>query len=248
MSTSLYDEYSTHTGAAHLDYHSDVGRIAKHFLRFLVPHLALNRRLADANIFEFGVGWGRNLLALQCLGARRLSGVDISREQVAIAHRLGLSDVVHREIESVFSTPQAAPQVDVLLAIDVLEHLSLDEIAAFRDLVDRQLSPDGLLVLQVPNGDAVLNPIPPGDLTHLRAFSPQSIRQLLRMMGLEPIHIAGIAYPGSGIAYAVRGFLARFVVGPIVQSVALVLYGRTEARDFVRPNILAVARRPSVTR
>jgi SAM-dependent methyltransferase len=240
--SSLYDTYATQTRSTDLDHRADIRRVARHLRRHLLPVLPSGIDLGKSRIFEFGAGWGRNLLALAELGACDLRGIDISAEQVAIGHRLGLD-----RLELV--PPGAAPpssvdeaRFDIVLAIDVLEHLDLDALHAFSGLVRRTLVPGGLLIVQVPNALAPFNPVPAGDLTHLRGFTPGSLRQFLTLAGTDALHLSGIPFPGEGPGHALRSALARALVQPAAALISLLLYGRSADPVRIEPNLLCIGR------
>jgi len=240
--SSLYDTYATQTGSVELDHRADVQRVAKHFRLRLLPTLPSDFELEKCRIFEFGAGWGRNLLAMAELGATDLCGIDISAEQVAIGRQLGLRNL---ELIAPGSAPPSSitqSKFDIVLAIDVLEHLDLDSLYNFSRLVRNILSPNGLFIVQVPNALAPFNPVTAGDLTHLRAFTSASLRQLFALAGTEPIYIAGIPFPGQSPAHTIRACLTRGIVSPLIRLLSCVLYGRSNDPVQVEPNLLGLAR------
>ncbi len=240
--TSLYDTYASQTGASALDHRADISRVAEHYRRFLLPALRGRVDLGHCRIFEFGAGWGRNLLALTSLGANDVCGIDISPDQVALGRGLGLASL---ELVAAGADPLqllGGRQFDMVLAIDVLEHLDLDTLHAFTQMVGQILVPGGLLVVQVPNALAPFNPVISGDLTHLRCFTASSIRQLFELANAQPLYLAGVPFPGSGPIARVRSALAQWLVKPFVGFVSVVLYGRSSDRVVVEPNLLAIAR------
>lgn len=240
--SSLYDTYASQTGAETLDHLTDVRRVAEHFRRHLVPVLSSNVELDKCSIFEFGAGWGRNLLAMAELGVTELCGIDISEEQIAIGRRLGLTKLELLTPGSPLPASITQSQYDIVLAIDVLEHLDLDALYDFSRMVRKILKPNGLLIVQVPNALAPFNPVIAGDLTHLRGFTSASLRQLLALSGTEPIHLAGIPFPGQSALHAVRAFISHVLVAPFVRLLSWILYGRSADLVMVEPNLLGVAR------
>jgi 2-polyprenyl-3-methyl-5-hydroxy-6-metoxy-1,4-benzoquinol methylase len=139
-------------------------------------------------------------------------------------------------------------QFDILLAIDVLEHLDLDGLHRFSRLVREVLRPGGLLIVQVPNAQAPFNPVTAGDLTHLRAFTPASLRQLFALAGTDAVHLSGMPFPGHGKSHQVRSAAIRGLVAPCVRLLCWLLYGRSPDRVVVEPNLLGVARSRSEPR
>ena len=241
--SSIYDEYASVTRATEIAHADDARRTAVHFARHLMPRIPQVKSVAERGAWlEFGAGWGRNLLALRELGVRDLVGVDISREQVSLAHRLGLPELRLIDPGQPLLQMLAGRCFDVVLAIDVLEHLSLAQLEAFAADVHALLRPGGLLVLQVPNDLAPFNPVRSGDLTHLRAFTPTSVQQFFALAGVQPIHIGGIPFPGVGWSQTLRHAVVTSVIAPIVQLLSIALYGNGAGPVPVSPNLLGIAR------
>lgn len=242
--SELYRLYATVTNATSLAHAQEVERTAAQFARVLLPTLRQGGLgLERARVLEFGAGWGRNLLALRSLGATALLGVDASEEQVALGRRLGVEGLELVSANESLPEKVGSEAFDVVLAIDVLEHLPLPELERMARELPRLLRPGGFLVVQVPNDLAPLSPIRAGDLTHLRAFTGESVVQFLRLCGLEPVLVRGVAFPGSGLLHRARDGLARWVLWPAMAAASRVLYGRADAFGIHAPNILAVGQR-----
>jgi 2-polyprenyl-3-methyl-5-hydroxy-6-metoxy-1,4-benzoquinol methylase len=141
----------------------------------------------EAVILDLGCGCGRLLLPLKHLGYRNLHGVDISDEQVRLASELGLTCVVRDDVLSYLQgTPEG--EVDVVFALDVLEHIPKESLIDLVSAVYRALKPGGRFLIHVPNGQAIFSgSIVYGDLTHQTAFTQTSIGQLLRVCGFDQI-------------------------------------------------------------
>jgi SAM-dependent methyltransferase len=141
----------------------------------------------EAPILDLGCGYGRLLLTLKRLGYTNLRGVDLSDEQVRLAGELGLSCVVRGDV---LPYVQAIPEggVDVVFAIDVLEHIPKESLIELVCAVYRALKPGGRFVIHVPNGQAIFSgSMVYGDLTHQTAFTQASMGQLLRVCGFDQI-------------------------------------------------------------
>jgi len=245
---NVYETYSRTTSANSLEHAKDSARVAKHFHRHLLPILQREGcALEKARIFEFGAGWGRNLQALRSLGGKDLRGVDISQEQVELAHRLGMDSITLTSPEEDLGLRLEGERFDLILVMDVLEHLSLRQIEILAETIQKIVSPSGLIVIQVPNDLAPLNPVRFGDLTHLRAFTVASVKQFFELANVQSLSIKGVPFPGSGIPQLLRSALVTILVAPLTRFVSFLLYGRNEEK-FVDPNLLAVGRHRSVPR
>ena len=72
----------------------------------------------------------------------------------------------------------------LIVAIDVIEHFSKEELIRLLHKVRAALKPNGMFLLQTPNGGGLLpNSIIYGDMTHFTILSLDSIRQVLRLVG-----------------------------------------------------------------
>ena len=75
---------------------------------------------------------------------------------------------------------------DLIAAFDVFEHIPQDDcIALLRDMAER-LSPGGILLLRVPNGESPFGRIfQHGDLTHVTTLGLSKFKQIASLTGLE---------------------------------------------------------------
>jgi ubiquinone/menaquinone biosynthesis C-methylase UbiE len=101
------------------------------------------RNKPDARLLDVGCGTGSNLRAFASLA--RVVGVDSSAEALKFCRMRGVSSVARGEIERL---PFADASIDVITAMDVLEHTD-DDLVALREL-RRVCRPDGLLLVTVP--------------------------------------------------------------------------------------------------
>lgn len=133
----------------------------------------------SAAVLELGCGAGRLLHAAQELGYRNVRGVDVSAEQVSTAARLGVRGVSQGDALTEIAG-QAPASLDVVVCWDLLEHLAMEPLLALPPLVFRALKPGGVWLIHVPNGTSpFVGRVLFGDITHYRAFTPESMRQLL---------------------------------------------------------------------
>jgi SAM-dependent methyltransferase len=127
--------------------------------------------------------------------------VDISAEQVALAHRRGVRAECDDALTYLPDQPRA---YEAIIAVDVLEHFTRDELAPLLRHVYAALRPGGRLLVQTANG-AGLHPgqVIYGDLTHQTIFTPESLAQLLRSVGFDAL----ACYETGPIPVRVRGKL-----------------------------------------
>ena len=131
-----------------------------------------------ANIIDLGCGHGAFLYFLAKAGYTRLSGVDVSFEQVELARRLGIDGVQHGDLLQFLIALDNA-SVDVVLLMDVLEHLMRAEMFELLGHVHRVLRPGGKCIAHVPNAEGLYGMrIRYGDISHEQAFTAMSAQQV----------------------------------------------------------------------
>jgi 2-polyprenyl-3-methyl-5-hydroxy-6-metoxy-1,4-benzoquinol methylase len=173
----LYKAYASgHAGsgdgpAAALANHRD--------LRLLLP-------LSSAGpVIDIGCGQG-HLVRLLHDDHYEAYGVDVSSEQVAIAHAAGLDRVRHGDFRDIL--PGQRGQFAAVTATDLLEHLTKDEVLDTFGCVAAALMPGGRFVARVPNAVSPLGGhVRYGDFTHESSFTVRSVRQLVVAMGFRQV-------------------------------------------------------------
>lgn len=209
---------------------------ARFFDHLLGP--LLGERPGD--VLEVGCGPGTFLYWAVARGAASVRGVDVSDEQVAVARSLDLP----AEVASFQSyLPGRRERFDLVVALDVIEHLTRDEAFELLDLTLAALRPGGRLVLATPNGAALRpGPIWHGDLTHETIYSPKTISLALRLAGYEAIRVREVAPPPTTPRSRIRRALWS-LVRLVPMAIDLVETGAAGDRVYSR-NMVVVARRP----
>ncbi|HKP62019.1 MAG TPA: class I SAM-dependent methyltransferase [Polyangiales bacterium] len=132
----------------------------------------------SAAVLELACGDGGLLRCLAAHGYGDALGVDLSPEQVARARAAGTTRV---EQADVFTALERLPESskDVVIAIDLLEHLDKEEVMKLLDEVHRVLRPGGRLVMHTVNAESpFFGRVRYGDFTHRNAFTKLSIAQV----------------------------------------------------------------------
>lgn len=121
-------------------------------------------------------------------GFSNCHGVDYSAEQIALARSRGVSADVGNLFDSLALRDEAW---DVIFFIDVIEHLTKEDLARFGRLVFKALKPGGRLVIHTPNGEGLSHGhIVYGDLTHETIFNENSMVQFLRAFAFKEIKVS----------------------------------------------------------
>ena len=141
----------------------------------------------DAAGIDLGCGYGAVLFYAREAGYENLRGVDFSQEQVDEARRLGIDGVFRGALVETLGE-MADNSQDLVLSLDVVEHLTRDELIPFVDEVSRVLRSGGRWLIKVPNGESpFFGRVRYGDLTHELAFTRQSISALLLASGFSRV-------------------------------------------------------------
>jgi SAM-dependent methyltransferase len=193
----------------------------------------------NIKILDLGCGYGALLYLLKEAGYHDLQGVDTSSEQVACAKQLGLSFVREGDLLETLKEDDDC-SYDFLIAFDVLEHFSKDEILIFANEAYRVLKSGGRLLIHAPNGEAIFpGAVFFGDLTHETCFTRQSLRQLVNVSGFSSVQIIEDAPTVHGLKS-----LLRYILWKMFRTLFRVIYVAETgdwAKDLVlSQNLLAV--------
>lgn len=181
----------------------------------------------NAKILYIGCGMGHFLYYLASYRYTNFYGIDISKQQIRF-----IKEGIHSmcpELSGIFKEISKKVEVadayeflkknelkfDVIVALDIIEHLPKERIIEFLELVNRSLVPNGIFIAKTGN---LANPfsigIRYGDFTHELGFTDRSLVQILRMAKFREVAV----YPYKGprtfmkeIVYKFRIFAIRFI-------------------------------------
>jgi 2-polyprenyl-3-methyl-5-hydroxy-6-metoxy-1,4-benzoquinol methylase len=155
------------------------------------------------SVIDIGCGQGE-LVKLLLADGYDAHGVDVSPEQVAIAHAAGLSRVRHGDYRDML-TDFRARQLATVTATDLLEHLTKDEVLDTFDRIAEALCPGGVFVARVPNAVSPLGGhIRYGDFTHESSYTARSVQQVAAAAGFSSVTVQPCSPVAHGIVSAAR--------------------------------------------
>jgi 2-polyprenyl-3-methyl-5-hydroxy-6-metoxy-1,4-benzoquinol methylase len=159
------------------------------------------------------IGCGSGQLVRCLLGdGYDAEGIDVSPEQVSLAHQTGLKQVQQGDYLGLLQ--QRPGQLAAVTATDLLEHLTKPEVLGAFDTVAAALRPGGRFIARVPNAVSPFGGrIRYSDFTHESWFTAQSIRQLAAVAGFSTVHVAGCPPPVHGPGSAVRAGIWKPISG-----------------------------------
>jgi 2-polyprenyl-3-methyl-5-hydroxy-6-metoxy-1,4-benzoquinol methylase len=134
---------------------------------------------------------------------------------------------------------------DLVVALDVFEHLDQGQLTGLLKSVNAILRPGGRVLARVPSGDSPFSrAMQHGDLTHRLVLGSSAIRQLVDKAGLDVVCVREPAMPLRGLG--LRAFLRRLavvtgrrVIYPIVTNVLM-----GGGRPILTPDLVFVLEKP----
>lgn len=183
---------------------------APYLKRLIRKHFPLDKKCA---VLELGCGHGALIYFAREYGYRNVIGVDRSPQQVAEARHLGIAGINEGDLMETLKT-YPNNSLDVVVAFDVIEHFTKDELLPFVDQVNRVLRPGGKWIIHVPNGESPFGGrMRYWDFTHEQAFTSTSITQLLKSSGFTEIS----CYEDAPIPHGFKS-LGRWVLWKMIRS------------------------------
>lgn len=236
----LYDNYVS-TGQAGANVNPQTGLNVgdyPYISSLIQQHLPSKKDMA---ILDLACGHGALIYCLKHHGYSNLSGVDISAQQVKLAHELGLTEIKCQDIQDFLADKVNA--FDVIFLMDILEHLTKQELFDCLDSVNKSLSADGMLVIHVPNAEGIFGMrIRYGDLTHENCFTPQSISQALNACGIHKID----CFEDKPVIHGIKSFVRYVLWMLLTVPFRLLLAAETGVvKSVLSQNMLVIARKVS---
>jgi SAM-dependent methyltransferase len=140
----------------------------------------------DARCLDLACGCGEMLYLLERAGFRNTAGVDLCKEELEEARRYVRGLLSQADILEHLKTLESS-SLDLLTALNFLEHLSKDKLLAVLKECRRVLRPGGTLVAMVPNAISPFGSVTRHwDITHEWAFTPNNFHQLSALCGFGP--------------------------------------------------------------
>ena len=189
---------------------------------------------ADKNVVVLDLGCGHGALVhfVRVAGYHNVTGVDRSPQQVKEAEHLGIKGVREGDLMDALRT-QSDESVDVVVAFDVIEHFTKDELLPFLDQVHRVLRKEGRWIIHAPNGEAPFGVrMRYWDFTHELAFTRTSIIQLLKSSGFSRVSCFEDTPVVHGIKSMARWILWKVIRGFLRMYLAVETGGRRKGLHF----------------
>jgi SAM-dependent methyltransferase len=162
-------------------------------------------------IVDLGCGSGAILRVLAERGYRSLLGVDVSQEQATLARNLPGVTVVTADLRE-FLANTSDGSYEVIIAFDVLEHFTRDELLTILRNIHRVLRQGGRLIAHVPNGEGSFGARSFfWDATHQTGWTRASAGQLTSVAGFTSCTTYEDTPAVHGVVSLVRAVLWRLL-------------------------------------
>ncbi len=236
----LYANYHTNqSGRASLtDAKSLFERERKQFEREILPKLSDVKN--EARIFDLGCGSGSLLMALKKAGYTNLLGMDLSDEQVKMAHEMGVSEVVLGDAMQFLRDESEG--FDVITGMDIIEHFTKDELVELLQLIKGKLNPGGVAIFRTPNMDApVASAFALGDFTHENYLNASSAEQVMLSCGFSEVTVLPSTMRVQGVFKEIVRRIAYDWM-ELFWKLQLFATARSTRKVLFTPNLIIVGR------
>ena len=194
----------------------------------------------DAAILDVGCGHGAMLYFARQAGYHNTVGIDCSAAQVAEAVRRGITGIIEGNVLQVLGSFASESQ-DVVIAFDVIEHFTKDELLGCLDQINRVLKTGGKLIIHAPNGASPFcGRIRYGDFTHELAVTAESMTQLCRACGFSQISCFEDQPVPHGLKSGIRWLLWKVLRG-LLRSYIAVETGALDSGMIFSQNLFCIA-------
>ena len=192
----------------------------------------------SARIFDMGCGSGSLLKGLKDAGYTNVIGMDLSEEQVTMAHEFGVSEVVLGDAMQFFRSSEE--QFDVITGMDIIEHFTKDELVELLQLIQSKLKKGGMAIFRTPNMDApIATAFAIGDFTHENYLNASSAEQVMLSCGFVDVNVKPSFMRVNGfLKEGLRGIFYRLL--SLRLKLQLFATARSTQKVLFTPNLLIV--------
>lgn len=176
----------------------------KYYFRKLCSHV--NKITNQSNVCEIGFGNGKFLGYCLSLGCKPIA-IELNSELRRRATDHGLESY-----EKIVDTPNDL-YFDLVVMLDVLEHIPADQTIIFLSQIVSKLNPKGQIIARFPNGDSSFGlRHQNGDFTHVNSIGLHKCEFIKKQLNLKMIHFGGNANPiySGSLKEAIKKIIHRF--------------------------------------
>ncbi|MFY0643699.1 MAG: methyltransferase domain-containing protein [Bacteroidia bacterium] len=230
---AIYKDYhSNQVNKTAASYSSLIKQQEAYYSRELIP---LIRGDKSQKLVDLGCGFGSFLSAAKSNGYHNVEGVDLSPEQVAVAHELGLTEIKNESIDAYFERSAGA---DCIVGVDIIEHFSKDELMDFLTKCKKHLNKGGQVIFRTPNMDATMASVYAfADISHEVFLNKSSALQIMKSAGFKNVEVLpSLIWNQNPIKEFIRKIL--WTCHKMSRKFMLFSSGRTWNEVVFTPNII----------
>jgi predicted TPR repeat methyltransferase len=164
--------------------------------------------------------------------------MDLSEEQVTMAHGFGVSEVVLGDAMHYFRNSEE--QFDVITGMDIIEHFTKDELVELLQLIQSKLKKGGMAIFRTPNMDApIATAFAIGDFTHENYLNSSSAEQVMLSCGFGDVRVKGSFMRVNGfLKEGIRSLLYRIMSFRL--KLQLFATARSTQKVLFTPNLIII--------
>lgn len=149
--------------------------------------------ISGHSVLDVGCGMGFAMEACKNLGCRSVVGIDVDRGQCELAKASGLN--VEHIPETVPFLLKHESEYDIVLCMDVIEHVEVADQLGFCRSILRSVRSGGAFLCTVPNANSSFAARwRYNDWTHRSSFTEHSLEFLLQTAGFRSIRVTGMEF------------------------------------------------------
>lgn len=202
----------------------------------------LPRQISNSKILEIGPGLGEFVSFLNERGIFNIDVVDNDKEVLKfVSKNYRISKVIASE--NIGLLGKRLGSYDLIVLIQVLEHLPVNKHAAILKTLYSHLNKLGYLVIVVPNANNPLGLTERySDVQHTSSFSTQALLDLIDAAGIKKakVQIRGYEIPPYGIVNLIRILLQKMLHGLLL--IIMIINGGLFFSTMT-PNIMLVIKK-----
>ena len=193
------------------------------------------------SILDAGCGYGGFVYWLNQVGYKNATGVDVSEELFSISQKLKITNIICGDVFEFLGNNK--DRYDIIFARDILEHFTKEKIYELGTLFFNSLKKDGVLIIQVPNGQSPsVGRIFHSDFTHETLFTYISVRQIFSTIGFSSYAFKEVTPVPKGLFSVIR-----FILWKILRT-SMRIYQAIETGNlsgYFSQNLIAVIKKHS---
>lgn len=238
MTKDMYNEYVEEKSWEEIDF----GKFKRADDLYFEAELSRYKLDYTSPIKIYEVGFGNGVFAGWVKSKGYIySGSELLDELVNRGIRKGFDVFKDAEVDDNLSKSS----VDLIVAWDVFEHLSLDDLINSLKTYQNYLKPNGMILARVPSGDSPFGrSIYHGDITHKTALGSSAVRQIAKKCGYVVMDISAPKLPvrGLGIKRGTKRFLVLMSQRLIGKLINIIFHNNDQG--IITSNMVFILKKP----